>query len=474
MIPTPFSFRPSVPDRPQAGHAASRALASRALPLRALASRALASRALASRIFAPLLLTVAATAACGDRRPKGDGPYAELVADAIPRIERELGLTFKTAPVLQTRSREEVKAFVMQQLTSERAKAQIEGQQAAYRVLGLAPDTLDLGALLQRLLEEQIVGYYDPATKVLYVVDGAPKALLTQTVTHELVHALQDQYIRIDSIQALTDNADRQGSAQAILEGQAVFTQLLADPNAGPMLKMPGGWDRIRDMVRDGQGSMPVFASAPRAVREGLLFPYLGGADFVRRFTEKRPINELLTDLPVSTKQILNDNAYFTATPAERDVPRTITLPAPTVGTVLYTNTFGEFEARLVLVQHLKDEVLARRAAGGMDGDQYAVIRTVQGDAVVWATVWDTPVDAADFLDLMTDASRRRYEMARQAFPEGATTRRLDIPAGKGRSARTVTLALEQRDGQPVVLFMDTPAASGGSLFDPTKIKIGR
>ncbi len=431
-------------------------------------------RTAACRLSTLLLLSAAATTACGDRRPKGDGPYADLVAEAVPRIEKELGLTFKTAPVLQTRSREEVKSFVMKQLTSDRAKAQIDGQQSAYRVLGLAPDTLNLGALLQRLLEEQIIGYYDPATKVLYVVDGAPKALLGQTVTHELVHALQDQYIKIDSIQSLTDNADRQGSAQAILEGQAVFTQLLADPNAGPMLKMPGGWDRIRDMVRDGQGSMPVFASAPRAVREGLLFPYLGGADFVRRFTEKRPIKELLTDLPISTKQILNDNAYFTATAAARDVPRSVALPAPTTGTVVYTNTFGEFETRLVLVQHLKDEVLARRAAGGLDGDQYAVVRTAQGDALVWATVWDTSVDAADFLDLMTDASRRRYELARQKFPEGATTRRLDIPAGKGRSARTVTLALEQRDGQPVVLFMDTPAAIGGSLIDPTKLKIGR
>ncbi len=411
---------------------------------------------------------------CGDRRPKGEGPYADLVADAVPRIEQQLGLTFKSPPKLETRSRDEVGAFVMKQLTSDRAKKQIEGQQSAYRVLGLMPDTLDLGALLQRLLEEQIIGYYDPATKVLYVVDGAPKALLQQTVTHELVHALQDQYVPIDSIQARTEDADRQGSAQAILEGQAVFTQLLVDPNAGPMLKMPGGWDRIRDAVRDGQTGMPVFASAPRAVREGLLFPYLGGADFVRRFTEKRPISELLTDLPVSTRQILNDDAYFTATPAERNVPTPVTLPAPSSGTLLYENTFGEFETRLVLVQHLKDEVLARRAASGIDGDRYAVIRTAQGDALAWASVWDTSVDAADFMDVLADATRRRYEMARQPIPDGATTRRLDVPAGKNRGARTVTLSVEQRDGKPVVFFMDTPAGISATLIDPARLTIGR
>jgi hypothetical protein len=195
------------------------------------------------------------------------------VSDALPKIEQQLGLKYKTPPKVEARARDKVAEFVMHQLTSERAKVAIDGQQSVYRVLGLAPDTLNLGALLQKLLEEQVIGYYDPATKVLYVVEGAPKALLQQTVSHELVHALQDQYVKIDSIQAQTDNADRQGSAQAILEGQAVFVQLLIDPNAGPMLKMPGGWDRIRDVIRDGQGGMPVFASAPRASARGIAVP---------------------------------------------------------------------------------------------------------------------------------------------------------------------------------------------------------
>ena len=422
-----------------------------------------------------LLCAVATTTvACGDRRPKGDGPYADLVAEAVPKIERELGLTFKTPPVLQTRSRDEVKQFVMKQLTSERGKATILGQQSVYRVLGLMPDTLDLGGLLQRLLEEQIIGYYDPATKVLYVVDGAPKALLSQTVTHELVHALQDQYIKIDSIQSQTDNADTQGAAQAVLEGQAVFTQLLADPNAGPMLKMPGGWDRIRDMIRDGQSGMPVFASAPRAVREGLLFPYLGGADFVRRFAAKRPVKELLTDLPRSTKQILNDASYFVEAGQPKDLPQTVTLPKPATGSVVYENSFGEFETRLVLVQHLKDEVIARRAAGGLDGDRYMVVRTPQGDAIVWATVWDTSIDAGDFLDVASDAARRRYEMGKQSYPEGATTRVLNVPATPKRPARRVTIALEQQAGQPVVVYMDTPASLTAPLIDRSRIQIGR
>ncbi|WP_309670285.1 hypothetical protein [Gemmatimonas sp.] len=421
-----------------------------------------------------LLGACVSLAACGEKQAKGEGPYAELVAEFVPKIEKETGLPFKTPPKIESRTRDEVGKFVRQQLESERARKQLTGQESAYKLLGMLPDTMNLLGLLQKLLEEQIVGYYDPATKVLYVVAGAAPALLRQTVSHELVHALQDQYVKIDSVQAQVDNADRQAAAQAVLEGEAVFLQLRMDPNAGPMLKMPGGWDRIRDAMKDAQTGMPVFSAAPRAVREGLLFPYIGGADFVRRFIEKRPEKELLLDLPISTKQILNDAAYFTDSKATRDLPVAVTLPAPRTGTVLYSNSFGEFETRLMLVQHLKDEALARRGAGGGDGDKFAVVRTADGDALIWATAWDSAVDAADFLDLMGDAARRRYELARIAFPGGATTRQYDVPAKGPRPARTVTLRLEQVNGQPVVIYMDTPAKIGTALIDLAGITVAR
>jgi len=417
------------------------------------------------------LLLCGVAAAC-DRPATGKDAYAALVAKYVPRIEETVGLPFKTPPKLETKSKAEVAAFVRKQLESARGQAQVAGQESVYRLLGMIPDTLQLGALLQRLLEEQIVGYYDPATKVLYVVDGAPEALLEQTVSHELVHALQDQYVRIDSIQEATDAADRQVAAQAVLEGQAVFVQLRVDGGAGPMLKMPGGWDRIRDQIRDGSVGMPVFASAPRSVREGLLFPYLGGADFVRRFIAQRPEKELLGDLPVSTRQILSDAAYFTADSA-RVRPVSVTLPAPKAGTVTFTNEMGEFETRLALGQYQRNEEDVRRAAGGLAGDRFAVIRTAAGDALVWATAWDSPVDGADFLDVMGDTARRRYGLGRQDPVPGATTRRYDVPASAKRGARTVTLALEQVDGRAVVVYMDTPAGTPAPL-DASRITVGR
>lgn len=418
---------------------------------------------------AALLVVAFGPLACSGETA-GNGPYPDIVAKALPRIEEVVGLTFKTAPKLEQRSKEQVREFLLKQLNDPKSRVMLAGQSAVYKGLGLIADSVDVPDLLQRLLEEQIVGYYDPATKVLYVVDGTPKVLLAQTITHELVHALQDQYVKLDSIQGNVEDADRQSAAQAVLEGQAVFVQLAVDPNAGPMLRLPGGWDRIRDVIKEGQTGMPVFASAPRVIREGLLFPYLGGADFTRRFIEKRKASELLTDLPTSTRQVLNDNAFFTG----RDTTNRVTLPKPATGTVTYSNTMGEFETRLALVQHLKDETAARGAASGLDGDRVEVVTTPDGTAVVWASVWDTKIDAAEFYDKWSVAVAKRYKVGAWDGPAGSTEKRFNIPADGKRGARIALLKLVTASGRPVVVYVDGPAALGVALINSSAITVSK
>jgi hypothetical protein len=96
-----------------------------------------------------LLFSVGATAACGDKPAAGEGPYADLVAEYVPKIEAEMGLPFKTPPKVEKRSRDEVATFVRKQLESERGKQQVTGQEAAYKLLGMVPDTMQLAVLLQ-------------------------------------------------------------------------------------------------------------------------------------------------------------------------------------------------------------------------------------------------------------------------------------------------------------------------------------
>ena len=63
--------------------------------------------------------------------------------------------------------------------------------------------------------------------------------------------------------------------------------------------------------VLEMQATQPVFASAPMVIQETLLFPYINGADFVRRYKTRVPGKLPLLDMPISTKQLMHDSAFF-------------------------------------------------------------------------------------------------------------------------------------------------------------------
>src|SRR3954470_15006306 len=133
--------------------------------------------------FAVVLLLATAC-----RRDDGGAPYARQLAEYTPRVEEALGRKFKKPPVLEVRTRDQVRQFLLRHLEDSIPQRELAGQTALFHALGLIPDTLDLGKLFVPLLTEQIIGYYDPRTKVLYVVEGAPKDYAGYTIMHELVH----------------------------------------------------------------------------------------------------------------------------------------------------------------------------------------------------------------------------------------------------------------------------------------------
>lgn len=396
------------------------------------------------RLFTLLAVMVAAGCGNGDQATDS-GPYAGKVADAIPSIEKGTGLAFKRPPVLETRTKAQLRAFLEERFAQEVTDDELEGQELVYGRLGLIPDTMDLRRFMLDLLTEQVAGFYDPKTKVLYVVDGAPQERIGFVISHELVHALQDQYANLDSIQNVEGENDRSMAAQAVFEGQAMLVPLQAA--LGPGAFFPGGWDRVRDMIRQQQGGMPIFASAPFVLQETLIFPYLSGAEFMRRFEAKRAGESPYgANMPVSTEQILHDRAYFGA---ERDEPTTVTLAPPSEGSVLYSDGMGEFETRLFLFQHLRDQSDAVRGAAGWDGDRYLALRTPSGNGIVWLTVWDSAIDAAEFGSDLEDVMSKRF---RSSPPRAAT-------GGKRYSVddRTITIWGGELQGRSVVMYTDLP-----------------
>jgi hypothetical protein len=407
-----------------------------------------------------LLVLPLVVAACAERARAGDDPYADLVDKYVPQIERVMGLKFKTPPRLEVRSRDQVREFLLLKLKEPATQQQFVQGEATYKVLGLIPDTMHLTDFFVKVMTEQIMGYYDPKTKVLYMVSGAPEEYAATTLVHELVHALQDQYVNLDSLQRITGDDDRAATVQAIVEGQATYEQIyiMAGGSGNIAAQMPGGMKSMRDAIRQGQETQPVFSSAPIVIKESLLFPYVNGFDYMTRFKPRKPGKQPFDSMPASTEQLLHDDAFFGK---KKDVPSVVTLP-PITGE-LSQNNFGEFGTRLFIYAHTRDQERSIRAAMGWDGDRYALVKTPQGNGIVWATVWDSQGDAAEFMSAIDAVMSKRFFVKPRVTGE---KRHFET------AKRTVDLDVREISGRPVVLYTEVPAGANSNLVDFSKVKV--
>jgi hypothetical protein len=187
------------------------------------------------------------------------------------------------------------------------------------------------------------------------------------------------------------------------------------------------------------QSQMKQFAHAPLWIREGLIFPYLGGADFIVWYRRKYFDQSVLERgrMPTSTEQILHPDRY-----AAKDEPTELQFTGTRIDTVRYDDNLGEFETRLLFQQHLGNEAEAVQLAQGWDGDRYEVLGA-DADALVWYSVWDDGVAAARFAHGLERAWAKRR-------------------TGKGSAGRRSQIQQLTIDGRPVVRLVDAPTGWKG------------
>jgi hypothetical protein len=415
------------------------------------------------------ILTVPVGAVACREKPSQDAIYQEKARSVVPQIEAGIGLKFKTPPKIEVHSKEEVRTYLEAQLKDSLAQQQVAGQEASLKRFGLIPQDLDLQKLLLDVLAEQVGGYYDPKTKVLYIIEDTPEEAVGFTVAHELIHALQDQYLNLDSVMRSGGDDDRILAAQAVLEGQATYEGLRI--SVGPEMadNLPGGWDRARQTIRDEKARWPAFASAPLIVQEMLLFPYLSGAEFARAYRAGRPGTTPFADMPTSSEQILHPPLYL----ARRDPPTRVTLPPLPGQTIVHQNSVGEFTTRLFLYEHLRDQQAAVSGAAGWDGDRFALVRTSRGEGVVWVSVWDSGIDAGDFYNLVDRTIDRRYGPAEaRAFPGLSAVRGMTNGRSYSIGGRSVGVATGEIAGRPVVVYIDLAAGDNLGMVDLSRIRL--
>lgn len=260
------------------------------------------------------------------------------------------------------------------------------------------PET-DLLQLHIDLLGEQVLGYYDPEEDEMFVLrnqaDLSPGS--KQTLAHEFVHALQDQYFDLEKM--LPDEShddDRSLAIRALVEGDATMAGLSYARDYFTQAE-------IQEFLDESSSSdSSVLNSAPAYLRESLYFPYDAGADFVNELLAMdgfQAVDIALADPPASTEQILHPDKYFDS---PRDEPIQVDLKplTDTLGagwTMKDWGTLGEFDLRVILDENGAAD--PDEAAAGWGGGSYAFYRN--GDMILMYTAieWDDRNEADEYFD---------------------------------------------------------------------------
>lgn len=384
-----------------------------------------------------------------------DTVLSRLAAELLPAMEARSSLPARASVRLARRSRADLEAYLIGELGRQLPPERLAALVRTYARFGLVSADLDLEPLLRSLYQEQVVGYYDPRTDTLYVVEGVDREQVGVVLAHEIVHALQDQYVDLDSlVEANLEANDRATAARAALEGHATFAMLewqLSQVTGGDvdLAAMPDLAEALaKDPLAAAGMEMPMLRDAPAVIRESLLFPYLSGLVFVQRRwrSESGRVPPLGEEMPASTEQVLHPERLGTS---RRDEPTEVRFPAPLPAgwTEVHTDGLGELETRVLLREFLDDDAAADAAAAGWDGDRYRLLDGPGGEALVWATAWDSGAEAAEFEAAVRQAFARRY-----------------AAMGEEAGERAVRVTRGAIDGRETVLLVDAPAAPGGAV----------
>lgn len=359
-------------------------------------------------------------------------------------------------PPVLLRSRADNRRFIEQEINRRYSKAQLEAERKSMVAWGVLPADYDLHRLFLDLLEEQVSAYYDPRAKVMVVGDWLPPEQQRAALMHELVHALQDRELPIDTFIAPDPgHGDHLLARQALIEGEAVALtfDLLLKPQAMDISRL-SDLSMTQGLITTSAGG-PVIDKAPKFVRDLLLFPYVEGLGFIYQFRKRQPwagMSAIYKDPPRSTTQILHPEKYLDT----REDPLAVAIPDLSrllPGSQLVSDDdLGEFSLGAVLALHL-GESEGPRAAVGWRGDRYRIWESATGRFAIAYRVIVTDAQVATALadHLKASLERRHPELHGRASarPGGLVTWSDD-----GRA-----FAVERR-GTSVVLLEEFPATA--------------
>jgi hypothetical protein len=363
-----------------------------------------------------------------------NNPEFLATADEVLKDMSEItGWQLKSPLKKSIRSRAEIHAYVIEQMNDEKDAKERYASARSAEAFGLIPKGFNLDSFLIDLLTEQIAGLYDPKTHEFYIADWIAPDEQRMVMSHELTHALQDQYFHIeDWAHAARPNDDAEMARESVLEGSAMAGMLeytLRDKG----LKLRDLPDFDPSLFVGDLAETPMLKKAPVFLKDSLMFPYFSGLTFsmsVLRTTGWSGFSAVFVKPPADTQQIMHPELYRES---KVPAPLKVDLPIGVPGSgwnKLEENTMGEFGWKEVLKQFLDDE-RAKKLAAGWDGDDYITFEQKDTKHIMLftRTRFDTAEMASAFFTAYSEALKKKY-IERSNASGGEQDLAFDTPDG--------------------------------------------
>jgi hypothetical protein len=328
-------------------------------------------------------------------RDAGAGASTEARAEAeaqrtLHDVARIRELAARGPVNAETLAQDAMVSLVREQLDREVPQPAIDASADMLFGFGIVGADFDLKQSLLDLMTAELAGFYDPVKKTLFLSESLQGPERVATLSHELVHALQDQHYNLRSLIAYREDAsDAQTALHALAEGDA--TSAMMDY----MLQSRGM--RATDLPEEGillqaQGVMaadPKAARVPGIIKRSVIASYADGLPFVhwaRRAGGWAAVDAAWKSPPVSTEQLLHPEKYV-----RREPPLVVPVPVAPPGSSaapVYRDVQGEQALRLLLEEWVPMKV-ARDAANGWGGDRLAVYTKDGQSRVAWHVRYD-------------------------------------------------------------------------------------
>jgi hypothetical protein len=346
--------------------------------------------------------------------------FAAAADEVLAQMSQITGLKLRSPLKKTLRSREEIRAYVINEMKEDNEPAERYASARSAEAFGLLPKGFDIDAFMIDLLTEQIAGLYDPKAHEFYIADWIPLADQKMVMAHELTHALEDQHFQIESwSKAAKPNDDGELARESVLEGSAMAAMIdyLLSESGRSLKDLP---DIDPGLLVGDMGSTPALKKAPPFLKDALVFPYFAGLTFsadLLKVNGWKDLPAVFAKPPISTQQIMHPELYHSGkTPSAENLPDAGKLLGPD-WIKLEENIMGEFGWKEVLKQFLGED-RAKPLAAGWDGDRYAVYEHKGTKRLVLVSLLrlSSTAEVLRFFGQYSEALEKKYDERSKLF----------------------------------------------------------